>query len=236
MTDVELTVSVGRPDPRPTRLVATLAVAGMLSGLVLAGAYQVTRPVIVANKARELRLGVFEVVPGAAALRKVAARDDALVPVDGEAAPGEATIHAAYGDDGGFLGWAIAGDGPGFQDTIEVLYGYDPRERRVTGMRILASRETPGLGDKIFKDEAFVATFESLAIDPRIELVKDGRDADHEVDAITGATISSQAVVRIINEANDRWLPLLPPTGSEPPAPEPPAAPDTPDTPGPPED
>jgi electron transport complex protein RnfG len=125
-------------------------------------------------------------------------------------------IHAAYDEQRRFVGWAVSGAAPGFQDTIRVLYGYDPARKLVTGMYILESRETPGLGDKIYKDEAFVANFEALAVEPEIVLVKDGRDANNEVDAITGATISSAAVVRIINQANERWLPVLPPPGSEP--------------------
>ncbi|MHC4711116.1 MAG: FMN-binding protein, partial [Planctomycetota bacterium] len=124
-------------------------------------------------------------------------------------------------ESGVFLGWAISGAAPGFQDTIGVLYGYDPVRRLVTGMYILESRETPGLGDKIFKDDDFVGNFSALAIEPEIVIVKDGRDADNEVDAITGATISSKAVVKIINEANTRWLDLLPPPESVPPPSEP---------------
>ncbi|MHC4768784.1 MAG: FMN-binding protein, partial [Planctomycetota bacterium] len=166
-------------------------------------------------------LGVFTVVPGSTDIQKFALRNGVLVPVaDGEAVT-EPTIHAAYDESGAFLGWAIANGGPGFQDTIGVLYGYDPVRRQVTGMHILESRETPGLGDKIFKDEDFVGNFAALAIEPEIVVVKDGRDADNEVDAITGATISSKAVVRIINEANAQWLEVLPPPEDVPPPTEP---------------
>ena len=105
-----------------------------------------------------------------------------------------------------------------FQDTISLLYGYLPGERKVVGMEILQSRETPGLGDKIYKDAAFVANFDQLSIDPRIVTVKKGaKDAANEVDAITGATISSKAVVRIINEGNLLWLERLPDSNAAPP-------------------
>jgi electron transport complex protein RnfG len=84
-------------------------------------------------------------------------------------------------------------------------------------MEVLESRETPGLGDKIYKDADFVASFTDLAIDPVIEVVKKGRGGgNNQVDAITGATISSRAVVRIINQANQDWLDNLPAPGSEP--------------------
>lgn len=224
---VQLTIGGGGgKEPSGLRLVLTLAVAGMLSGLLLASTYQATRPIIESNKARELRLAVFKVVPGSARLQKLVLRDGQLVAVPESEKTAEPSIFAAYADDGSFLGYAIANEGAGFQDQIRLLFGYDPTRGRVVGMHILASRETPGLGDKIFKDADFVANFGDLAVAPAITVVKDGRDADNEVDAITGATISSKAVVSIINQAAANWLPKLPPPGAEPPPPDPEPSPE----------
>jgi Na+-translocating ferredoxin:NAD+ oxidoreductase subunit G len=137
---------------------------------------------------------VLKVVPGA----------ESMKPVDED-------VYAALDASGKPVGYALAGQGPGFQDTIRLIYGYDPARRTVTGLEILDSRETPGLGDKIFKDQAFVDTFKALTIDPEIKLVKPKtRAATNEVDAITGATISSRAVVKIINDTNARSLGRLP--------------------------
>ena len=77
-------------------------------------------------------------------------------------------------------------------------------------MQVLESRETPGLGDKIRKDHSFLDSFHDLAISPKVVAVKTGRKHDNEVAASSGATISSVAVVRIINEANARWIDRLP--------------------------
>ncbi|MCP3904590.1 MAG: RnfABCDGE type electron transport complex subunit G [Planctomycetes bacterium] len=229
MNDVDLTIA-GRPTSGPSgfRLVLTLAIAGTLSGLAIAGAYQVTRPTIEANKARARCEAVFKVVPGAKSMLKLVLRDGALVAADGGDERAE-SIFAAYDADDRFLGYAIQGEGPGYQDTIRLIYGFDPARQRVIGMYVLDSKETPGLGDRIFKDDDFVACFDDLAVEPEIALVKEGADAENEVDAITGATISSRAVVRIINDADDRWRPRLPAPGDEPP--KPPDTPDTPDTP-----
>ena len=80
----------------------------------------------------------------------------------------------------------------------------------IIGMEVLESKETPGLGDKIFKDQDFVANFSALNIDPEIVAVGSGKKtASHEVDSISGATISSKAVVKIINQGNDQWLELI---------------------------
>jgi electron transport complex protein RnfG len=111
----------------------------------------------------------------------------------------------------------MPGAGPGFQDTIALLYGYRPGEKIVVGMEILESRETPGLGDKIYKDKEFVAEFSALSVEPEIVSVKKGTGSQpNEVDSITGATISSKAVVRIINETHTAWAEQLPPSGAEP--------------------
>ncbi len=207
----------GRKNPPETtaRLVTTLAVAGLLSGIAIVGAFEITRPAIEANRARALRLAVFEVVPGAERLQRLAWREGGLTPAVGEA-QGEPSIYGGYGADGTFLGYAIPGEAPGYQDLIQLLYGFDPKRRRVVGMQVLESRETPGLGDRIYKDADFVGAFRDLAIEPEIELVAGGASAPNQVDGITGATISSRAVVRIINQSNAEWLPRLPSPGGEP--------------------
>ncbi|MCP3962926.1 MAG: FMN-binding protein [bacterium] len=213
--------SAGVPD-NTARLVLTLTVAGLLSGIAIVSAYEITRPMIAANQARALERAVFEVVPGAERLQRLAWRDGALVPAVGDAA-GEPSIYGGYAADGSFAGYAIPGEGAGYQDTIKLLYGFDAERRRVVGMYILESRETPGLGDRIYKDLDFVAAFRDLVVEPEIELVSGGGAADNQVDGITGATISSKAVVSIINATNSLWRERLFAPGAEPPPPAEPA-------------
>lgn len=200
----------------PVRLVATLTLAALFSGLAIVGAYELTLPTIVANQAAALRHAVFEVVPGAERLQRLAWRGDRLEVAVGDNGT-ERSIYAAHAADGRFLGYAIPAEGAGYQDTIRLIYGFDPQRRRIVGMRVLESRETPGLGDRIYKDEGFVAAFRDLAIEPVVELVKGGASAPNQVDGLTGATISSAAVVRILNTANAEWLPRLFEPGQEPP-------------------
>jgi Na+-translocating ferredoxin:NAD+ oxidoreductase subunit G len=173
-------------------MILTLGLAGLVSGFAIVGVYTVTKPRIERNKAEALQAAVFEVVPGAAGM-------EALNDWEGE------TIYAAVDEGGELIGYAIPAEGAGFQDTIELLYGVDPQANRIVGMRVLESRETPGLGDKIIKDLKFVGQFEDLAADPPLEAVKGGADADHQIDAISGATISSKAVAKIINQGNATW-------------------------------
>jgi electron transport complex protein RnfG len=118
-------------------------------------------------------------------------------------------VFLGYGENGEPIGFAITGGEFGFQDIIDLIFGYDPETGTVIGMKVLANKETPGLGDKIVKDSAFVAEFDG----PEAPLagVKSGRatGAANEVDMITGATISSRAVIAIINHRLERLGPML---------------------------
>lgn len=225
--------------PETPRLVLTLTVAGLLSGLTIVSVYQWTLPIIRANNAAALRRAVFEVLPGAERMQRLVWRDGSLTSDTGdgegegesaEPAAGD-VVYGGYTAAGDFVGYAIEGAGAGYQDTIRLLYGYDPAGERIVGMEILESRETPGLGDRIYKDQDFVRQFRDLAVKPEVELVQEGAEAPHQVDAITGATISSAAVVSILNAGNATWLERLPPAGEAPPYqpdPEPEAGVETP--------
>lgn len=200
-------------EPSPVRLVVTLGLAGLLSGAALATVYDVTAPMIAANRAREMRAAVFEVVPGAETVHGLAVQDGSVVTTPGDVT-GEEAAFVTYDAQGNLLGYAIPAEGSGFQDTISLIFGFDPATKKVLGMRVLESRETPGLGDKIYKDAHFVGEFHDLSVDPSIVVVKKGEGtADNQVDGITGATISSKSVVKILNAALDEWRPRLPAEG-----------------------
>ncbi len=203
--------------PSSLRLVMTLAIAGLVSGIAIIGIYESTLPTITANKARELREAVFKVLPGVSRMQALVYRDGRIMVVPAPEKD-EPVVYGGYDEQGDFVGYAMPGAGPGFQDTIALLYGYLPSRKQVVGMEILESRETPGLGDKIYKDAEFVAEFGALSVEPEIVTVKKGTSTqDNHVDAITGATISSKAVVRIINETHVAWAEQLPSPGTEPP-------------------
>lgn len=195
----------------PFRLVATLGVAGLVSGLILVTVFLATQPLILRNEARALEAAIFKVVPGSESRKIYVQEGEKLVPFKdtGTGLPAEA-VYGAYNSQDQLVGYGIPSAGPGFQDTIKLIYGYDPVEKKIVGMEILDSKETPGLGDKIFKDENFVNNFKALTIDPEVVAVKPGnKKASHEVDTISGATISSKAVIKIINLGNSRWIELL---------------------------
>lgn len=199
-------------EPSSVRLAGTLAVAGLLSGLTIVLVYFGTLERIQENRARALEAAIFKVLPGTKKIEPFALIGGKIEPFAGRVgAPSEVPlVYLGLDDTGARLGYAIPAEGPGFQDAVKILYGYDPARRAVIGMEVLESRETPGLGDKIIFDTHFKANFTELKVDPKIALVKKGeKTAPNQVDAITGATISSRAVVTIINKSNATWLPKL---------------------------
>lgn len=194
------------------RLVATLAFAGVLAGILLALVNEHTKPIIDAYRAEQLRIAVYEVLPGAARYSTFYLVDGELSPVlPGGAKESEyKRVYAGYGEDGNPVGVAVSRGESGFQDIVLVILGFDPASGTLTGMKVLESKETPGLGDKIFKDKVFVDQFFAS---PELPLVSvkagSGRGHANEIDSITGATISSKTVTRIINNAVAEWMPLL---------------------------
>ena len=98
---------------------------------------------------------------------------------------------------------------PGFQELLTLMIGFDPSTGALTGYKVLDQKETPGLGDKVEVDKTFGAQFAG-----RITPIKGVKGAvaagnPSQVQTITGATISSRAVIRIINNAVAKWRPLL---------------------------
>jgi electron transport complex protein RnfG len=83
----------------------------------------------------------------------------------------------------------------GYGGPIDLMLGLTP-EGTITGIQILKHTETPGLGAKI-TEEKFLQQFTSKnAQNTTWTLKKDGGD----IDQISGATISPQAVVKAISE------------------------------------
>ena len=103
----------------------------------------------------------------------------------------------------------MAAGEPGFQDVVRLIFGYDYATSTLLGMKVLESKETPGLGDKIEKDMAFVTQFDGVTTPLMGVKPRDGTGDPHEIDMITGATISSRTVIKVINNAITRLDPML---------------------------
>jgi electron transport complex protein RnfG len=206
--------------PRVWHMYRAMVGVGLGCALLIVSVYQLTGPIIARNRAEALQAAIFQVLPEARSSRTVrgapGARFDA---VDGEAQARTPLVHAGYDEGGRVVGLALEAEGMGYQDVIRILYGYAFERDAVVGIQVLESRETPGLGDKIATDPAFLGNFEHLDVSldeagatplHPIESVKHG-DKQHpwQVDGITGATISSVAIATILRNSTAWWIPRL---------------------------
>lgn len=119
---------------------------------------------------------------------------------------------AGYDASGNFLGIVIEAGDRGYADVISAMYSYNPDRRTITGFQVVAMRETPGLGDKIRSDPGFLANFKNLEAEPDhpITTVKHGTKRNPwEIDAISGATISSRAVGRALETSVQIVTPII---------------------------
>jgi len=216
---------VSAPSPPPPaavpagRMYAALVGIGLACGLLIVTAFVTTKPTIERKRAEALERAIFEVMPGAASSAPYRRRDDGAFERVATPTPGEAYVYAAYDERGDLIGFALEARGMGYADNIEMLYGYAVDGETIVGMKVLASKETPGLGDRIETDPRFRENFRALdarlapdgaALANTIRTVKPGEKANPwEIDGITGATISSLAVGRGLDASAARWLPAL---------------------------
>ncbi len=193
------------------KLLVTLGTAGAVAGFLIVFVYAWSQPIIQAYKAEQLRLAVQEVLKGPARFDTLYVYDDALLRDLPEGVDGTSLeqIFLGFTDSGERIGFAVAYGEPGFQDIVRIIFGYDRTEQTLLGMKVLESKETPGLGDKIEKDTSFVNQFDG-ALSPLTGVkARESTGDPHEIDMITGATISSRVVIRIINNQIERLGPLM---------------------------
>jgi electron transport complex protein RnfG len=206
--------------PNSWHMIRALGGVGILCSLLIVFTFQATLPTITRNKAEALERAIFNVLPGASSRASFQVTDTGeLVPFEGEPKGGEVLAYAGYDEQGRLVGVAMEAQGQGFQDTIRLIYGYSTEKQQVIGMEVLESKETPGLGDKIIKDDDFLANFRALdasltddgsALENPIEAVKAGKkEHPWQIDGITGATISSKAIGDILRSSTEYMLPIL---------------------------
>lgn len=201
-------------------LVRTLGLVATICGVLIVGAYQLTLPAVTENRRIALERAVFKLIPQAKTLQGFVASTSGIVPSE-SAAAGGVKFYAAYDASNHLAGIAAEGAARGYADMVRVLFAYDPSCQCINGMSVVAMRETPGIGDKVFTDQAFIANFQSLDVRLKddmstlanaISTVRHGKKANPwEIDAISGATITSRAIGKGINEAAQAVLPKLVP-------------------------
>ncbi len=204
------------------KMIITMVLVSTICGVLIVGAFEGTKAPIAENKRITLERAVFKVLPGAATVREYLATPAGVKPLSGEAVPADGVkFYAAFDQSGALKGIAAEAASKGYADTVRLLYGYEVKCQCIIGIGVVSMRETPGIGDRILTDQAFLKNFEALdvrvnpemtALANAVKTVKHGTKSNPwQIDAIAGATITSKAVGRGINESAQRLMPLLVP-------------------------
>ncbi len=190
---------------------------GALCALLIVTVFEVTESRISENQARYLARAVSQVLPAAQTTVPVTMTEAGRIVETAEASA--LPVFLGYDENARLVGAVVTAEGMGYQDNIRVLYSYSFEQDAIVGFMVLDSKETPGLGDKIETEPHFLANFESLdasvAADGKtlanpIVTVKQGEKTEPwQIDGITGATITSEAIGDILNVSANTWVPVL---------------------------
>jgi len=142
-----------------------------------------THDIIFENAEKERQASIFEIFPNGTSAELFEGK---LNEIDHK----NIAIHYVYmiKNNADLLGYCVSLSSMGFGGEIELLIGVTA-DKSLVGVKILSMSETPGLGSKV-SDTTFLSQF-----DGKTEAVALGAD----VDAVTGATVSSKAVILAVN-------------------------------------
>jgi Na+-translocating ferredoxin:NAD+ oxidoreductase subunit G len=167
-------------------MIATLTIIGVVTGGILFLVSDWANPLIAANQKNETEKAIFLVHPEGKSYEPVSSK--------------ELEAYKVFDANKKLIGYSLVYEGNGFQGKIRMMIGLSEDFNSISSLEILEQVETPGLGNKI-TEEPFKKQFNGLKSSPKILWVKNEKpDQPNEIQAITGATISSKSVVAIINE------------------------------------
>ncbi|MGD9212544.1 MAG: FMN-binding protein [Desulfobacteraceae bacterium] len=174
-------------------------------GATLASVHLKLAPVIEENKLNETLAQVPELVLGKDLAEKMASENQGLeitsknLIVDKNGRKIFFNVYEArYQKE--LKGYVVKTGGQGYADRIELLLGLDSNLNTITGLFVLEQKETPGLGNKVI-EPTWRKQFIGKKTSPALKVTKSGATNANDIDAVTGATISSRAVTDIVNSA-----------------------------------
>jgi electron transport complex protein RnfG len=176
---------------------ATLAIICLAASGLLSVVHNFTEPKILAQKAKEESSSLEEVYPEAREFKPVKEN-------------GEIIFYHALDKKGKVLGYCFKAEKPGYSSVIVTMVGMK-RDGVIRRIKILSQNETPGLGAKICEVVQKETLWDVLLRKTRAgqrprpwfqEMFNEQKitDLQDSVDTITGATISSRAVIESIQE------------------------------------
>jgi len=169
------------------RFAAILMLVAALAAGSLAWVNEITKPLINEQEKGELEIAKHEVLPNAKTFNEVKSE-------------GEILLYQGFSDNGKLIGYVFQAEGDGYAGTIKTIVGIDTLFI-IQAIKILSQQETPGLGTQCEEIRSGEETpwwcrqFSGKNA-KNIQVIKDGG----QIEAITGATITSRAITNAIAE------------------------------------
>ena len=182
-----------------------LFVITLVAGISLAFVNEVTKEPI-AKAQDKARLEAYEVVYPNAEF-KVMDNSDEILKASSKSLEKENLSQCSVDDvlavtdkNGNLIGYVFSATSPsGYGGDIKVAIGVSNKTNKITGFTVLSHSETAGLGAKATEDE-FKSQFIGKSANG-INYTKNGASNDTEIDALSGATITSNAVCEAVDSA-----------------------------------
>lgn len=192
-----------------------LLVICFIASLLLSVTYVLTSPKIAQQKKQKEKEALLEIMPQAlGGFEPVAVKDEVL-------------YYKATGQDKKLLGYIFKVQAKGYSSKIDIMAGVTPKGE-ITGIKVLSQQETPGLGSRIVEVKTTATLIDSIKniSKPRKEeqkilypwfqeqfrgkkienlVVVKGKTQD-KIEAITGATITTEAVTDAVKEKAEEIL------------------------------
>ena len=144
-----------------------LAIICIVAAGLLAGVNSLTKDKILQQAQAEEEASLKEVMPAGSSFEAIKSGSEIL-------------YYKAYDKSKNFIGIAFKASGKGYSSIIETMVGM-LKDGTITAIKVLSQNETPGLGSRV-SEPGFTSQFT-------------GKKDLSEVEAITGASISSKAVL-----------------------------------------
>lgn len=170
---------------RPTLMlfVICLVVTGLLAGTNL-----LTKDIIAQQEAAAEESSRKVVLPDAASF------EEKTLSLNGE----DVIYYDASDASGAYAGSVFTTKAKGYGGDVSVMTGFD-KDGGISGVVILSQNETPGLGANA-TNQSFLEQFKQN-VQGSLEVIKSGTPSDGQIQALTGATITSEAVASAVNQA-----------------------------------
>lgn len=170
-----------------------LLIVTAVAGLFLGGAYTITKEPIEKQAILEKSLALKEILPIADSFEVM---EDVKLP---EVTSIKEVNKGLKGSE--VIGYALRVTPKGFGGLLDIMVGITA-DGKIGGIKILSHGETPGLGANV-TNIGFYGQYMNKGTETKLEVVKTAPSKDNQIEAITGATITSRGVTNGVNEAID---------------------------------